>query len=481
VEKNEKKMKPSREEALGKTTMETQMNQNTLLAAHKTPVRWIRRAMWTLIIWLTSTWAFAAEAVAPRILLDQQYGYPRLTWTNVLGHTYLIQTRERLDEGDWSPQVTLTVDSNMATWTDEAERSAMRFYRVGALVETNWASKLQKALDSARKSQGAKGVSAVVITTNGLWQGTSGLSDPRTTNSIQPQMHFDIASNTKMFVAALLLQLAEEGQLTLDDPISRWLPDYPNVTNTITLRQFLNHTSGVFDLFENPALWRQDIEMSYRSMLGDHTKHYTPAEALAYVKRPYFAPGKGWHYSNSGYILLGLIAEAVTQRLIASEIRARFLEPLQLRSPYLRIGEPATRELAHPFSDVDGVGGLDDMSALPTTGMYSLAWAAGGMFSTALDLARWVRALYGGAVLRPDSLAQMTQWVPYNTSPFPGYGLGTMRLSTTKGDFWGNGGLMPGYFSSSGHSPTRHITVVVLINQDHVNQGAIWLALINAL
>ena len=448
-------------------------------ALKQTPLGQLLRTAWALIIVLTSIPVLGAEAVAPQILMDQQYGYARLAWTNTLGHTYLIQTRERLDEGDWSTLVTLTTDSKMATWTDEAQPSATRFYRVGALVETNWASKLQKALDSARKGQGAKGVSAVVITTNGLWQGTSGLSDPRTTNSIQPQMRFGIASNTKMFLAALMLQLAEEGRLTLDDPISRWLPDYPNITNTITLRQLLNHTSGVYNIFENPAIFGT----SYRSMQCDQTRQYTPEEALSYIKKPNFAPGKGWHYSNTGYILLGLIAEAVIQKPIATEIRARFLEPLQLRSTYLETREPATGELAHGFSDVDGVGGLDDLSALPTTGMYSLIWTAGGMFSTATDLAHWVRALYGDTVLKAVSLAQMTKWAPNSGSPYPwaGYGLGTMRWSTSKGDFWGHDGRMPGYFSESGHSPTRNITVVVLINQDHVDEGAIWRALVDTL
>jgi D-alanyl-D-alanine carboxypeptidase len=395
----------------------------------------------------------------------------------------LVQWQERLKQDEWSPLVTLTADSGTATWTDEPEASATRFYRVGALIETNWAGKLQKALDTARKSQSAKGVSAVVITTNGIWQGTSGLSDPQTTNSIQPQMRFNIASNTKMFVSALVLQLAEEGKLRLEDPISRWLPDYANITNRITLRQLLNHTSGIYEFGENATIWREDFGLGYRSMQGDHTKHYTPEEALSYVKRPYFAPGKGYHYSNTGYILLGLIAEAITQRPLASEIRSRFLEPLQLTSVSLAPFEPPTGELALAFTDVDGKGGLDDMTGLPTTGMYSLYSAPGGMFSTAIDLARWVRALYGGTVLKPESLTEMTRWAPNSGAPYPwsGYGLGTVRWSTAKGDFWGNAGQMPGFFSQSGHSPTRNITVVVLVNQDHVDTGPIWRTLVNAL
>lgn len=105
------------------------------------------------------------------------------------------------------------------------------------------------------------------------------------------------------------------------------------------------------------------------------------------------------------------------------------------------------------------------------------------MNSTAMDLARWTGALYGGAVLQAPSLAQMTQWAPNSGSPYPwaGYGLGTMRWTTSKGDFWGNTGRMPGYRSCSGHSPSRKITVVILVNQDSLDAISMWKALVNAL
>ncbi len=112
-------------------------------------------------------------------------------------------------------------------------------------------------------------------------------------------------------------ELAEEGKLTLEDPLRRWLPDYANITNTITIRQLLNHTSGVFDWVENTAVVRNTSTDAYRNFLCDPLKYYTPQETLAYVKAPYFAPGRGWHYSNTGYPLLGLIVEVVTGHPIA--------------------------------------------------------------------------------------------------------------------------------------------------------------------
>jgi D-alanyl-D-alanine carboxypeptidase len=411
----------------------------------------------------------AAAQTPPLLAVSRAQTGPRLTWTNVAGQTYQLLARERLGEGDWLPLVTLTTDGTAANWTDEAPLRPSLFYAVTARADTNWARKLQIALDNARKTYAVKGLSAVVITTNGIWQGTSGFSEPALSNSIQPYMRFSIGSVTKTFTAALIMQLAEEGKLFLTDPISNWLPNYPNITNTITIRQLLNHTSGVYDFTENPAYW---------PMVSQTNKVYTPQEVLALVKAPYFPPGGGWHYSSTGYILLGLIAEAISQESVASQIRSRFLEPLQLRSTYLEGSELASGERAHGFS-INYTGTLDDIFNHPLWPVeYPVAWTAGAMTSTAYDVARWTRALYGGEVLTPASLSAMTTWVAGSS---PTYGLGTMRLTSSKGDFWGHVGGITGYTSWAGHSPTRNLTVIVLINQDNDYFSAIWRALVDAL
>ena len=134
---------------------------------NKALLHYVRSTAWAFTAVLASTSALGAEAVAPWLTLEQQHSYPCLAWPNVPGHSYSIQTRERVAGGDWSPVVTLTTDANAGTWTDETEPGATRFYRVGALADTNWASRLQAALNTARTSYGAKGASAVVITTNG--------------------------------------------------------------------------------------------------------------------------------------------------------------------------------------------------------------------------------------------------------------------------------------------------------------------------
>lgn len=435
-----------------------------------------RRTLWPL--WLAAL-AFGglldqattrgAEAQAPVITIDRHYGYPRIAWSNVLGETYHLLTSERLVEAEWPPLVTLTSDSRTATWTDEAAARSVIFYRLSTTAETNWTRKLQAVLDRARKSYGAKGSSAVVITTNGIWQGTSGLSDTNASNSIQPQMRFSIGSITKTFTTALIMRLAEDGRLTLDDPLSRWLPDYPSITNTVTIRHLLSHTSGIYNFTENPNYW---------PMVSKTNQVYTPQEVLGLVKSRYFLPGKGYHYSNTGFILLGLIAEAAGQNSVAHQIRSLFLQPLELPGIYLEGSEPALGERAHGFS-VNYTGSPKDITTYPLWPVeYPVAWTAGAMTATAYDLARWTRTLYGGHVLNEKSVAEMTKWTSQSGSE---YGLGTLRFSTSKGDFWGHSGGITGYLSIAAHSPTRQLTVVVLVNQDNVDVGAIWNALVSAL
>ena len=412
--------------------------------------------------------AICADAIAPTIIVDQSHNYPRLTWTNVPGQVYDLLTSGELVLGKWSPLVTLTADSKTATWTDEAQPAQSLFYYLSARADTNWASKLQLALDRGRKSSGAIGAAAVVISSNGVWQGTSGFSNPKTRNSIQPQMRFGIGSITKTFTTALIMQLVEEGKLGMEDPLGKWLPDYPNITNTITVRQLLSHTSGVYNFTENSRYW---------PMVSKTNKLYLPEETLTLVRSWNFLPGKGYSYSNTGFVLLGMVAEAVTKNTVAAEIRRRFLDPLQLRETYLGAAEPESGDRAHPFS-ANYTGSVLDVSDRPWLPEWSVAWSAGAMVSTANDLAHWIQALYGGSVLKPESLNEMTKWTSLSGST---YGLGTVRMTSSKGEFWGHEGEITGYLASGAYSPTRQVTVIVLINQDNSDSVAIWNGLVNAL
>ena len=182
--------------------------------------------------------------------------------------------------------------------------------------------KLQAALDERLRRRDVEGASAAVILPDGtIWQGASGISHPGV--KMNPEMAFAIGSITKNMVAALMLQLAEEGKLSLEDPIGKWLPSYPHVNPAITIRQMLNHTSGLFMFWDNQQLW--DDLIRYR------TKNFTPEEVLGYLKEPHFHPGEGYHYSNTGYLLAAMIITRATGSTLAAEMR-QLLGAADLRS-----------------------------------------------------------------------------------------------------------------------------------------------------
>ncbi|MBW1814342.1 MAG: beta-lactamase family protein [Deltaproteobacteria bacterium] len=152
--------------------------------------------------------------------------------------------------------------------------------------------RLQETLDREIQKYGVRGVSAAVIFPDKkVWTGVSGISHDIVL--IEPDMPFAIGSITKNVVAALILNLTEEGVLSLDDSLSKWLPSYPLVDSTITIRQLLNHTSGIFMFWDNQKIW-DDLKK-------DREKVWTPEEVLSYIQEPYFAPGEGWRYSNTNY------------------------------------------------------------------------------------------------------------------------------------------------------------------------------------
>jgi D-alanyl-D-alanine carboxypeptidase len=287
------------------------------------------------------------------------------------------------------------------------------------------------------------------------------MSDPSASNRIERDMLFDIASVGKTFTAALVLQLAEEGLLSLDDPLHTWLPAYPNIERTITIRQLLNHTSGIFDFVENDAYWD--------SVLGDPNKLWEPADVLALVREPYFSPGQGARYSSTNYILLGMIVEAVTGSTMAEQIRTRFLIPLGLTHTFWLGSGRISGEIAHGHFDLDGDGEIEDMASLPRTSIDSSKWACGAIASTAEDIARWADALYGGRILGPEAMEQMLSFYrPVAEAPggplASGYGLGVQEFTAGEQRMWGHLGQYPGYMAAMLYVPAYRITVVVLIN-----------------
>ncbi|MFB8237829.1 serine hydrolase domain-containing protein [Kitasatospora purpeofusca] len=274
-----------------------------------------------------------------------------------------------------------------------------------------------------------------------IWRDAAGVTDLESRRPARADGRFRIGSVTKTFVSTVVLQLVDEGRLRLDDPVERHLPGVVPDGGAITVRQLLNHTSGLHDYLDDPRYFFHD-DASLRTFLAEgRWAEHSPAELIGVGTRgtPYFPPGRGWHYSNTNYILLGEVIRHVTGRSWQSEVERRIVRPLHLDDttfPGSRPGIPGPH--AHGYARLPE--GPADLTLInPTVGD-----AAGNGISTAADLGRFHAALFGGKLLRPARLAEMTTAVP---APMIGahYGLGLIRYDLPCGAVWGHTGGVPGY------------------------------------
>jgi D-alanyl-D-alanine carboxypeptidase len=268
---------------------------------------------------------------------------------------------------------------------------------------------------------------------------------------------FAVGSLTKTFMAALVLQLREEGKLQLGDKLSTWLPDYPKA-GKITVRMLLNHRSGIFDYFAHPR---------YEKRVFGRPKHRWRSGEILQLSGPrYCRPGKCYRYSNTNYVLLGRIVRQVTGKSAARNIRERFLEPLGLDDTFFQGQEPIGKTPAKGYwTRPKGWRGFDDGSRFrPNTSGATVAHAAGAMVSSVRDISDWQDALLGGDVLEPGSLELMLGF--HRKS---GYGLG-MRVARLDGRVGvGHGGSLRGFVSVMYRLPDEDLDVVVLTNLGRTN------------
>jgi len=338
--------------------------------------------------------------------------------------------------------------------------------------EANLEDKMQMVLDKGLARHGAKGASAAIINADGhLWTVVSGISHD--TVPINEDMIFAIGSVTKNIVAALALRLAEDNLLSLNDPLSKWLPDYPFIDNSITIRQLLNHTSGIYMFWENDSIWK-DLQL-YRE------KHFEPEDVLGYIKEPDFSPGDGWRYSNTNYLLAAMIIEKATGSQLAKELRNRFWNPLGIENVWLSQQEQIPLEkMAHIYGDDNMFGAGDkDLTYEPRISHESIGFGSSGVFIAPRDLAYWCHQLFEGNILQGQSMNEMLQLVDFRPiANMTAYGLGVQqydkRFSHGKTAL-GHGGGNIGSTTYMMHLPDYHLSLVVSINA-FPNQGADYIA-----
>ena len=294
------------------------------------------------------------------------------------------------------------------------------------------------------------------------WLGASGTPERAGAVGVTTDARFRIASITKVFVAVVVLQLVEEGRLGLDDPVSRYLA--ADVARHVTIRQLLNHTSGIPDYTLSDGFNKQLLEQRER--------RWTAAEVLALVKdkESDFAPGTGYSYSNTDYILLGEVIKQVSGRSWSQEIRHRILEPLSLDSTHIAGAEPVPKPVVPGYFDADNDGTVENVeTGGPWPALETSEGPAGAMVSTGADLVTFGHALFRGRLVQEPTLRAMVTEGPYHPR-FSNYGLG---LEIMRPDYrttiWGHGGFLPGFRSALWYVPSRDAVIVVLTNDARAN------------
>jgi D-alanyl-D-alanine carboxypeptidase len=294
----------------------------------------------------------------------------------------------------------------------------------------------------------------------------AGLARRSTHRPMRTNDRFRVGSVTKTFVATVVLQLVGEGKLALDDTVERWLPGLVPRGDKITVRQLLNHTSGLFD-FLNEDPHGTVIKRWYADPSG-HGWGPRDLVRLAARHSAHFAPGRRFSYSNTGYVVLGLIVEAATGHPLADELATRLFRPLQLRGTSFDTTPRIAGRHAHGYIRI-GKRAYDLTETNP-----SYAWAAGAIVSTSDDLARFYRALLGGTILSPPLLQTMKETaVPADAIGGGSYGLGLWRLPTPPtfrrgcaDPIWGHTGSVPGYVTYVYNSVDGRRQLVVSVNDD---------------
>jgi D-alanyl-D-alanine carboxypeptidase len=332
---------------------------------------------------------------------------------------------------------------------------------------------LQARLDLDRRRLAIPGVSVTILFRDGSsWTGTSGLADVATRTKVTADTAFALCSVSKTYTAALIVALAGDGRIRLDAPAARYLPGV-TMNNRITVRMLLDHTSGLDDFFLHPPI--------DKALLAHRDATWSSERALSYVGKRYFAPGKGWHYSNTNYVYLGLIAQNVTGSSLATALRKRFFTPLGLDATWYQAFERPRAEVAHgyrfnspalkdkPIDLADGTG------VAPFTSVVTAAGGAGSIAATSSDVARWARQLYDGTAIGIDQTAIMLNDVATTATyrPRVPYGLGVQVFPILGRPSFGHSGRLLGFRAAVRHFPGDQTTIAVLTNQSRTDPGII--------
>jgi CubicO group peptidase (beta-lactamase class C family) len=440
--------------------------------------------------------AVAQKEVAHYRRIQERYGLPLdnrrlytkldwITWTATLTGSradfealvdpvfdFLNTTPHRVPMTDWY-------------WTHDATKSGFQarsvvggvFLRLlyDQAVWKKWSApapaslrdRIQAYLDEWRAASSFQGASVGVVLADGTAFGVvTGVADRAVGTPLKVDDLFLAGSTGKTFFAAVALQLIEQGRLELDAPISKylgtrpWFSRLPNAKD-VTVRHLMTHTSGIV---------RYEMDSKFTAALrAQPDRAWSPEEEVAFQldATPPFPAGKGWEYSDTNYVVLGMIVEGITGTRLYDEIARRFLKPLALA----RVVPSTGRRIP---GLVPGYAGPRDPLGLPDEMMVKgelvinpqFEWAGGGFATSPLDLARWGRELYAGRALSPQARRIMLDAaVPARLGPETKYGLGVIvRSATPVGTTWGHSGFFPGYQTELLYVPDLGVSLAVQVN-----------------
>lgn len=303
-----------------------------------------------------------------------------------------------------------------------------------------------------------------------VYSGVAGYASVESRTPLTASHRFRLGSVAKPFTATTVLQLVDAGVLSLDDTVTRWLDDptvlaIPNVDH-ITLWQLLNHTSGVYDFADenDSPLWA-----TYLGETPNWSKVWTNQELLAFADganhQPYFEPGQSWAYSNTAYVLLGMIVEQVTNNRLADEVATRIIAPLALNDTFLAEGAAIPEGTTDCYHSIGG-------ELINTTEInLSWTWACGWTVATMADFVRFGRATLGGEMVSPTSFQHQFTFVPDPRSIAVGWGMGVWSQPSAYGQVFGMGGDGPGFTANLARLVTHDLTVAVLLNSAGTELG----------
>lgn len=277
---------------------------------------------------------------------------------------------------------------------------------------------------------------------------------------------YQVGSNTKFYTAALVLKLAELKMLDLNDPLSKWLPDYPKWSH-VTILQLLNHTSGIKEYLES-RFWWYKLEW-YKSSIWQATD----VVSIAYHYPLYFKSGMGWHYSNTDYVLLGMIIEKATQHTYQDNLNRYILNKIKPAMKYTYYAGSGTPD----FIQKKMIHGFRNNEKDVTDINVSWLQAGGALISNPDDLSSAYAYIFSGKLLNTSSMKLLTQFVSIKTGQLTdnaletSYGLGVFSAATPYGIVWFTPGLTPGYTSLTAWLPCSHIAFSYAANSTPKKPG----------